>query len=510
MRWPIPERRSKGKIAAAVDGLLGTAARFGGRLDRGARPGYMRPLDASMFSGVSFGVDTDASGWAVVRACRRWGRVVTQTIAASARGEEAADCARRLREALSGVPAARCEVAAAAPAAETIVRRVEVPGASPARARAVVGSLLDVQLPFRIEDCAVAVPELRRKDGGTSALAAVIPREALARRCEALVALGVRPTVLDVEGLAVWEAALREAGEPAMGELRVAVHATASRWVCAFGSVKGLEGVVTVREPPGEEGSAGWERVDVMLRSAVANQPREREFWVWCGRPAGTVQRWAQTMAARRRGTAEEYGRVLADPELALARTLALRALEGMSRCANLLGEDELPAEVRRAKNVAALLACGGLAISSVAALGVEAWRLSAISSRERDLATVVARRAREVGGLSRVQPGLEVRMAREAVERRLEALRPLDRLFQPPQTAVLAGLLRVASEAEIHLETVDLSDQTVRVEGTVPDREAARRMADFFRMLGLVPKMEFGPSLSDGRVPFVMEGGRR
>lgn len=464
-----------------------------------------------MFSTISFGIDADASGWVAVRAERRWGRVVSETVGAvdadaTAGGADFAE----LCAAISRVSPVRRAVTAAAPAAETIVRRMVAPKMGPARARKVLVSLLDAQLPFRIEDCAVVVSEWRRVGDGTEALAAVIRREALDRRLAELAAMGVAPTALDVEAIAAWDSACREFGEPAPGETRMVVHATLERWVCAVGGDTGLEGAVTVREPPAEAHDAGaWNRADLIFRTASAGRCVERECWIWMGRPAERVALWSQTMAERRGlGLA---GRVLIsrEPETALARTLALRAVEGKLRQTNLLTRDKLPVDVRRARDRVAVLAAGGLIAASVMLVGVEARRISALAQRERDWAAQLERRAREVGGLGRVQRGLEVRMARESVERQLAALAPLDRLFQPPQTASLAGLLRLAGPAQIHLEVVELSDRAVRLEGSAPDRDAARRPEEFLRMLGYEAKTEAGPARPDGRTPFVVEGTR-
>ncbi len=466
-----------------------------------------------MFSTISFGIDADASGWVAVRAVRRWGRLVTDTVGAVvSAGTADGEVLNRLRAAIARVPPVRRTVTAAAPAAETIVRRIVAPNMGPARARKVLISLLDVQLPFRIEECAVALPHLRRVDDGTEALAAAIRRDALDQRRTELAAMGVGPTALDVEAIAVWDSARREFGEPGPGEMRMAVHATPARWVCAFGGTAGLDGAVTVREPPLDAGDAGaWNNTDVILRTAMAGRVVERENWIWIGRPADRVAQWARTMAERRSGgTTTTRVLISAQPEIALARTLALRALEGELRRTNLLAADDIPADVRRARDTAAVLAAGGLIAASVVLLGVETRRISALAQREQDLTAQLERRAREVGGLARVQRGLEVRMAREAVERRLAALAPLDRLFQPPPTATLAGLLRLAGQAQIHLEVVELSDRAVRLEGSAPDRDSARRPEEFLRMLGYEAKTEAGPARPDGRTPFVVEGTRR
>ena len=100
--------------------------------------------------------------------------------------------------------------------------------------------------------------------------------------------------------------------------------------------------------------------------------------------------------------------------------------------------------------------------------------------------------------------------MARDAVARRTAALAPVARLFEPSAVPGLAGMLRLARNAGLTFEVVELADDAVRVEGTSPDRDACGRIEDFLRLQGYRTRSRRNDEAVDGRVPFTIEGDRK
>ncbi len=101
---------------------------------------------------VAFGIDFSASKSVIVRAVGR---------------------GRRVRfEALPALPE-QVECAAALPTYECFARRIVAPLASAEKARKVLPSLLDVQLPFPIEKCVSLFPEVIAAGAHSDALAVV-------------------------------------------------------------------------------------------------------------------------------------------------------------------------------------------------------------------------------------------------------------------------------------------------------------------------------------------------
>ena len=83
--------------------------------------------------------------------------------------------------------------------------------ASRAKAEKVFPSLLDIQLPFPLEDCLYQFVEFRRtSEGMVSALVCAARREAIQACLDRYQAQGADPMLLDHEGLALWTQSLVE------------------------------------------------------------------------------------------------------------------------------------------------------------------------------------------------------------------------------------------------------------------------------------------------------------
>ena len=137
---------------------------------------------------TGYGLDLSA-GRIVLARCARHG-VPQALLAASADSEEAV---RALQAAAAEVDKGVAALALCAPAAQTVVRRLRAPFASPRKAAKVWASLLDVDLPFPVESaaCFYGAPRLDR--GSTVAVAAAIRKSDLAALADACRASPPRP-----------------------------------------------------------------------------------------------------------------------------------------------------------------------------------------------------------------------------------------------------------------------------------------------------------------------------
>ena len=94
---------------------------------------------------------------------------------------------------------------------ESLTLWLNSPLASRAKAEKVLPALLDIQLPFPVEDCLYRFVEFRRTPEGTvSALVCAARREAIQACLERYQAQGTDPMLLDHEGLALWTQSLVE------------------------------------------------------------------------------------------------------------------------------------------------------------------------------------------------------------------------------------------------------------------------------------------------------------
>lgn len=101
----------------------------------------------------------------------------------------------------------RCVVAVSMSIAQSICVSLELPFEDERRARRVLPSLLDIQLPFALEEAAYCFPAVL--EAGPTALAVVARHPDVNALLEGVRAHQADPQILDHEGLALWSGGLR-------------------------------------------------------------------------------------------------------------------------------------------------------------------------------------------------------------------------------------------------------------------------------------------------------------
>lgn len=459
---------------------------------------------------VCYGVDLGEGFAAVVRASGSGRTPGLRTLMASSEGAGAGSWPAAAAEMVAAGTRRRALIVAAIPARDTVVRRLAAPMASLRRARSILPSLLDVQLPFPLEECECEYLDLRAAgDGRTGALAVAARRDAIARRAAECSAAGFDPMILDAEGLAIWTQAAAEI-RPEGDALRAVAYAGADRAVLAVGRGRDLESVHAVRWNVGEgreAGVAGFvQRARQALQAGGVTDASPAD-WIWCGpgaRPDGVAGDIEKTLS----GAAVRFRRA-DEPATFLARALAIRALRGGTMACNLrsgaLAQPDLVRWLaRRADRAAATCLAAGLMLAA-SGVGWTVW----LDGRVAAANAAVAAAAREVGHLSRVQPGLEVRMAGESVQKRLDEEAALARAFQPAAAGRLAGVMRVASQNDLWIETATLGTASTELGGTAPNWEACARLEAFLKTVGYKTDLRKQDAGDEGRVRFVLKGLR-
>ena len=115
---------------------------------------------------------------------------------------------------VKGVPEGSL-AACALPSTACLIRRLQSPFSSSSKTKRVLPSLLDVQMPFSLEDCFVSFTHLGRgADGKIEAVAAAARKTSLNTCLEQARSRGIDPAFIDAEGIALWDGALAEKGFP--------------------------------------------------------------------------------------------------------------------------------------------------------------------------------------------------------------------------------------------------------------------------------------------------------
>jgi hypothetical protein len=422
---------------------------------------------------------------------------------------------RLLAEASSG----RAAVAVCLPLHDSFARWMQAPFPSLAKARRVLPSLLDVQLPFPLERCVYDLPVLQSAPGGRSeALAVAALEESVAAFLARLKAHGVDPDILDHEGLALWSHALAEL-PPAPDVVRAVAYLGEDRTSLAIGRGDRFQSAHAIRAgardlaPGGAEPEAALRSLGLRIRQAVLAQvpeeDRPRMQWLWAG-PGAARGGLVQDVHRAAGLAAPPQDPALKDPAWILARACAARALaHGTLPCNLRAGALEHPraAERRSARKRRAALAClaAGLALCAVNA----AW-LGLLGLRKGALHEEVAAAARELAGGARVPRGQEVVVAERALADRSRSVAPFTATFAPSRAALLSDMLRVCRQGGLEVGSASIQPGAVEVAGRAADWTACEALVRFLEGQGwIVSEPRRTDAGEDERVHFVVKAAQ-
>lgn len=404
--------------------------------------------------------------------------------------------------------------AAAMPAAESLTRRLTAPFASLRKARSVWPSLLDIQLPFSLEQCAWQFIDPRPAAGQVSTLAVAAQATSLQKRLDQLRALGVDPMVLDHEGLALWARSLAEA-PPAAGEIRIV--AWLGRQACVLVTGRGADygNAHPIRlgtEPgPGAQdalGAALAQRGRRLLQPLLSGPDAgARVRWFWAGPGAARAETVARLAQALNLECPVDFA-VHAQPELFLARALAWRAEEPGPLACNLLHDAWAHPLMRRA----ALRRGRGLAWAAFL-VGLLLWGLSMawfelVGARERQAQAAVAALAREIIG-GPAPRGQEVFVALRVREDQTRAAAPFMAALQPSRLEEISAVLRKAALYGITLDTLAVRDDGLEVSGAAEDWGTCEALSREIESRGFSAALDRRDAGADEKVHFQIKGRR-
>jgi hypothetical protein len=435
---------------------------------------------------AAFGVDTADDGSPIVVRAERLGPTV--------RFQSATTDAARAECTRSGT-----RVAAAMPVRDTVLRRIATPLATRSKALKVLPSVLDVQIPFPIEECQCVFHDLRPTADGTFDALAVAARHAeIARRIEALRQLGLDPVTIDHEALALWTRSLREVPPAGASEQRVLVSLHATHAVVVVGTGRRLLGGHHVR------GTDPASILRALTPYRAADTPRKTR-WCWTG-PAAADPATVAGISTSLLGSWPGASTTHDEPATFLARALAARELVADDLPCNLRsGPFAHPAVLSREKRTSAVAAvvvllCG---LAMVAA-SVAAW--GAGSRRERDLTAMVSRTVNRLAGYRVTARGEHaVRIARTAVDAKVEAMQPFRRQLIDSPAAVVPDVVEAAAKGGLQIETFTVTPRKVSVSGTARGWQSCDDLVMRLEKRGMRTRLDRREAREDLRVPFTL-----
>lgn len=418
---------------------------------------------SSVWFRSAVGVDSDADGLILMRATRRGKNPSYETISL-------------------GDLASNDTVAAGLFQRESFIKWLTVPLPSARKAERVFPSLLDVQLPFSIEDCGYALIMTRptADQAGTRGLLVGARNGDIEKRLGELQAAGVNPHVLDQESLALWSQGLQE--WPATPTVRVLVYLGTNRTTLVIGQGDEILGAHSLRQ-------ADPDQIFRLLKSTFPTTPATSQ-WLWTGPLAAdpeAVQKLQTALATRWPGPMK----VARDPKTFLARALAVRALVPSAFRCNLRGGSFTHPLIARRQGqrpyrAAAALMCAALLLIAVNLIWqvTSQHRLNRAQDRIRALAV-------DIAGSPRLVPrGQEVLISQRAIATQTRLMAPFLAAEQPLAEA-LRTVLTIGRDEGLAIETLTLNGQTVVLHGLVPKWSQCERAVMRLKERGTNVKVE-------------------
>ncbi|MCX7591934.1 MAG: hypothetical protein N2255_09950 [Kiritimatiellae bacterium] len=403
-------------------------------------------------------------------------------------------------------------VVAALSPRESFTRWVEAPFASRHKALRVLPTLLDVQLPFDLEECFYTVLHLQRTPHGTTRLLTAGARLSDIRaRAKAVADLGGDPVVLDHEGLALWTQSIEEI-PPDPKEtrtLRVVVFLGRDRVVISVGRGKDFISTHMIREIDAPQLRRILLAHCGLAGTAGGKGPTtESVHWFWAGPGAEDGERIGALVAA----VGPEWqgdSTVHEEPALFMARALAVRALiHGALRCNLRAGSEAHPALVRhmvRARQWAVLL----LLSTGLVLCGVTIAFKTAVLKRISYYEGVCEKMADRLAGFHVTARGEDaIAVVQRAVEARKKELSPFRAAFEPSLLDVLIRASHVGQHSGLRFDTFALAPDRVTITGVAPAYDSCRDLLAYLNERGYRVRLERKPLTPQGMIPFVISSG--
>lgn len=407
-------------------------------------------------------------------------------------------------------------VNAVLPAGEGWAQWMETSLTSSAKARKIWPTLLDVQLPFSIEDCACAFLEQEAlSDGaGYRALAVTVRRSALDRRLDEWRSQGIDPVIIDYEPFVLWSFSIHTE-PPVAGEYRVLAHLGETETLLVFGRGEEWHSMSTCAFDIAGGAADDPEQAQGLitrLRRAMASRddwkPVGHVHWYWAGPGSEHEGLLAQLESAidhdRFVYYRHRYGAYFA------ARAMAHRPFETSGPRINWRSQvDPHPAERRWQKRFMRRMAAAYV-VASILLAGLSLGVRAAFRAEHREAQAALRDAVRDITGIASPQKGVEAEVVERFVNDRLEKGAPLFDMRKPSLRGNAIHLLDRARLWNLTFDRLKLDDRTVSIDGTAEDWDRPEMLAGVLREWGYevdMPVRKASPQLE--RVLFRLEGRR-
>ena len=401
--------------------------------------------------------------------------------------------------------------AACMPSSESFARWLQTPLASRSKARKVAPALLDIQLPFPLEECAYDIVRFRKAgDGKFDALAVAARTRDIATRLDLFRQAGIEPMRLDHEALALWAQSLREIPVE-RNAVRIVAFIGGDHSTLAFGRGTDFLSANSIRVGNGELETVNSEparrfalRAQQLLRAQVPEPDDQTVQWIWTG-PA-VSQTFTRALEDGLRPFGKVRFLVARDSSRFLARAVAESVLEGEPLSCNFrIGPLAHPEETRHRSRQKSRIATAVLA-AGLLLCGLNAgWRVLLARQKEA-VQEKLTSLALQMSRMSRAPKGQEVLVAERAIREQAPLAAPFLEAFEPSLTTVIAGIVGLAHKHNMAIEYLSLKKDAVSVRGTAAEWSQGELLAGLLRGRGFIVDIQRQDAGADERVHFTIK----
>ena len=399
---------------------------------------------------------------------------------------------------------------------ESLTCWLEAPYSSFRKARKVFPTILDIQLPFALEDCVCIFFDFTRpaerpppsaKKARTRALAVAARLVDVEKKIDSFKSLGMDPLVLDQEGIALWTQSLLEMPDsPNEGQTtRVVVCLT---WVHATVVIGRAGEFLSAHKIRSYDTARISRLLRARLETEVGHAPSGMK-WFWTG-PAAEDSGIVKEMQGRLAVDWPGPSRVHDEPKTFLARALATRALlPGPLRCnvrTGPLTHPEIHRRIRRNSVKAALIyLLSGLLLCSVN------WTLQKLAAKkEADMEHALTSLAENLVGydIGGAKGRHTLKLVDAKIEERKTLLQPFVTAFSSSLIGTMSAIMETGKKYDLRYAMLSLSREHVLISGTAGDWNSCEKLSATLKKVGFSILLNREEVLVNERIPFTITMG--
>ncbi len=403
---------------------------------------------------------------------------------------------------------------------EAVTCRLTAPFEKRSKAEKVLPTLLDIKLPFPLEECVYVFIGFSREPEGTSALGVAARSSDIESTLRELTDEGADPVILDHEGLALWTQSIIERPDVNDAEIRAVLQIGSRNWTLVLGSGGDYIGSYNIRPSDmahirriikatastlNKSGAPGEESADGLTGSRDSSASVQL---LLCG--CGLQENEAANRVRQEFSGSGTRVEVLNQPAGFLARGMAQRALEeGPLRCNLRTAAFEHP-DV--AKQAATRTRIGGVALALAGALlcGVNIAVSELAARRETAMDSKLKAMRTELMGYSIQALGDDAQnKVRSETLARIGRLEPFFKMKRRESISpVVYSAAKLGAEKDLEYDSLSIAPGNIEMKGTAPLLGAAVSLRKYLEGKGYKSEIQ-GQSgkFEGGRIGFLIEG---